>query len=255
MKTDRLILKVDPSDPQYVEKLVSLCKWSELNEKYEDMCEYLKLLVVAKNGDLTENERKLFSFGFKRFVGNLRRNWRRLPENEDKRRLQRWIDSICDSVLTLINLRILPKEKHKPTDNEAQAKANLEALTWYHKMIGDYERYKAELRPGEVSNKASAAYEKGTKIAKPLPDTNTTKLGLALNYSVHLYYIKNKTDEGVEMAVNAFDNATKHLGTLNEDELHDTSVMMKLIQDNITLWTSGGEMLPDDREDSVSFSC
>jgi len=253
MAQDRVMLKVDPSDPQYVEKLVALCKWSELNENYEEMCEYLKLLVVAKNGSLTENERKLFTFGFKRFVGNLRRSWRRLPENEDKRSLQRWIDSICDSVLSLINLRILPKEKSRRCENDAQAKSSIEALTWYHKMIGDYERYKAELRPGESSKKALQAYKKATKIAKPLPDTNTTKLGLALNYSVYLYHIKNRTEEAVDIAIDAFDNASKDLGTLNENELKDTSVMMQLIQDNLTLWTSGGEILPE--EDSISFSC
>jgi len=242
------------ADEKYVDKLLALCKWSELTERYEDMCEYLKLLLAAKEGDLSDDERNLFSVGFKSVVGNLRRSWRSLNPDDEKQNnfggyktyIQNQIDVVCNDVVRLINDTILPKENEKKGETEDLQRKEAEAKTFYHKMVGDYERYKAELRPEEKSTDASNAYEEAMKIAKPLPDTDSTKLGLALNYSVCLFEIAKDKGQAVKVAKEAFDNALKKLDELDDNDYKNSTLIMQLLRDNLTLWTSESDPPPQE---------
>jgi len=249
----------DENAPNYVEQLLNLCKWSEITDRYDDMCEYLKKLLDAKEGDLTEEERNHFSVGFKSIVGNLRRSWRSLnppdPDETQKKGIKEYqtyiqdqIDEVCNTVVGLINDKILPKEEAKVTvdSSEDEKRACAEAQTFYHKMVGDYERYKAELRPKEKSDLAANAYKKAMGIAAPLPDTDSTKLGLALNYSVCLFEIKKDKQEAVNVAKNAFDNALKKLDELDDNDYKNSTLIMQLLRDNLTLWTSEAEAPPQE---------
>jgi len=255
----------NPDEGEYVQKLLALCRWSEVTERYEDMCEYLKLLLKAKEGDLDDEQRNLFSVGFKSVVGNLRRSWRSLdPENgADKfgpyrTYIQKKIETVCGNVVELIHKPILEKEAEKRHKlEEQQEKKNnpdieelirkqAEAETFYHKMVGDYERYKAELKPDEVSTKAADAYKKATEIAEPLPDTDSTKLGLALNYSVCLFEISKEKNQAVTVAKAAFDNALKKLDELDDNDYKNSTLIMQLLRDNLTLWTSESDPPPQE---------
>jgi len=247
--SDTDIPKPDPSDAKYVEKLLSLCKVSEITDRHEDMCAYLKLLLAAKKGDLTDDERNLFSVGFKSVIGGLRRSWRALvsEQEEDDSVLKNYkdfiknqIDAVCDDVVEQITKVILPTEEGKPAETDAQKQLNAEAQTFYHKMVGDYQRYKAELRPDDPSkgDAATDAYKKAMEIAGPLSDTDSTKLGLALNYSVCLYEIAKKPSEAVDVAKLAFDNALKKLDELDDNSYKNSTLIMQLLRDNLTLWTS-----------------
>jgi len=249
--------KPDKDDDKYVDKLLALCKWSELTERYDDMCAYLKLLLDAKKGDLDDDERNLFSVGFKSVVGNLRRSWRSLNPDHDenskkdfdgyKTYIQNQINSVCDTVVDLITNTILKKEEAKEgeAENDEEKRKCAEAQTFYHKMVGDYERYKAELLgPAVKSDKASKAYKKAMEIASPLPDTDSTKLGLALNYSVCLFEIAKNKNEAVRVAKDAFDNALKKLDELDDNDYKNSTLIMQLLRDNLTLWTSESDAPP-----------
>jgi len=245
----------DKDDPEYIEKLLNLCKWSEITERYEDMCEYLQLLLKARKGDLNDEERNLFSVGFKSVVGNLRRSWRSLdPENGAekfgpyRKYIQTKIETVCGNVVNLIESPILEKEeeKRKTADTDERKRKQAEAETFYHKMVGDYERYKAELKPDEVSSKAADAYKKATDIAQPLPDTDSTKLGLALNYSVCLFEISKEKNKAVTVAKAAFDNALKKLDELDDNDYKNSTLIMQLLRDNLTLWTSESDPPPQE---------
>lgn len=236
--------KPDPTDPQYMTKVLELCKLAELTDRHEDMCQYLHMLIEAKNGDLNEDERNLFSVGFKSVVGNLRRGWRNLSQDDGadkavqsyKSFIKNRIDSVCSEVVSLITDKILPSEEGKPQGN-----SSAEAQTFYHKMIGDYERYKAELDSEGSSGsgeRATNAYKKALQIAEPLSDTDSTKLGLALNYSVCLYEIAKNKAEAVNVAKAAFDNALKKLDDLDESDYKNSTLIMQLLRDNLTLWTT-----------------
>ena len=113
---------------------------------------------------------------------------------------------------------------------------------------GDYCRYKAEIAVENedrkrVCDEANEAYNKAQEIAKEkdLPSTHPILLGLALNFSVFYYEIQNNREKACELAKKAFDDAISDLDRLNEDSYKDSTLIMQLLRDNLTLWTSDSE--------------
>lgn len=91
------------------------------------------------------------------------------------------------------------------------------------------------------------AYEDAQEIAKKgLAPTHPIRLGLALNFSVFHYEIKLSQEKACELAKTAFDEAIAELDQLSEDSYKDSTLIMQLLRDNLTLWTSeaqGGKRL------------
>ena len=71
-----------------------------------------------------------------------------------------------------------------------------------------------------------------------LPPTNPIRLGLALNYSVFYYEILTEPQLACTLAKTAFDDAISELDSLQEEQYKDATLIMQLIRDNLTLWTS-----------------
>merc|ERR1712113_203642 len=102
---------------------------------------------------------------------------------------------------------------------------------------------------GEKKNTAAEnarlAYEEAHKVAeKDLAVTHPIRLGLALNYSVFLYEVLAKPDDACKMARTAFEDAIAELDNVAEESYKDSTLIMQLLRDNLTLWTSdqeGGE--------------
>jgi len=87
--------------------------------------------------------------------------------------------------------------------------------------------------------KAQSAYQGASDIAKDkLQSTHPIRLGLALNYSVFFYEIKTSSEKACKLAKQAFDDAIAELETLDEDSYKDSTLIMQLLRDNLTLWTS-----------------
>ncbi|OWM89476.1 hypothetical protein CDL15_Pgr024224 [Punica granatum] len=76
-----------------------------------------------------------------------------------------------------------------------------------------------------------------------LPSTHPIRLGLALNFSVFYYEIMNSPERACHLAKQAFDEAIAELDTLSEESYKDSTLIMQLLRDNLTLWTSD---LPED---------
>jgi 14-3-3 protein epsilon len=126
-----------------------------------------------------------------------------------------------------------------------------ESKVFYYKMKGDYHRYLAEFATGndrkEAAENSLVAYKTASDIATTeLPPTHPIRLGLALNFSVFYYEILNSPDRACRLAKTAFDDAIAELDTLSEESYKDSTLIMQLLRDNLTLWTS--DMTADDGE-------
>jgi 14-3-3 protein epsilon len=104
-------------------------------------------------------------------------------------------------------------------------------------------RYLAEFQGGDVRKESAAkaleAYSAASSIANSdLPPTHPIRLGLALNFSVFYYEILNSPDKACHLAKQAFDDAIAELDTLSEESYKDSTLIMQLLRDNLTLWTS-----------------
>jgi 14-3-3 protein epsilon len=83
------------------------------------------------------------------------------------------------------------------------------------------------------------AYGEADVCAKAtLLPTNPIRLGLALNYSVFYYEILASPEHACKLAKCAFDEAITELDGLSEDSYKDSTLIMQLLRDNLTLWTS-----------------
>ena len=74
--------------------------------------------------------------------------------------------------------------------------------------------------------------------------THPIHLKLALNFSVLYMEILNNPELACTLAKTAFDEATAELHPLNEDSYKDSTLIMQLLWDDLTLWTldSAGEV-------------
>ena len=92
---------------------------------------------------------------------------------------------------------------------------------------------------GRIASAALDAYQSATEVASSdLPPTHPIRLGLALNFSVFYYEILNSPDRACHIAKQAFDDAIAELDTLSEESYKDSTLIMQLLRDNLTLWTS-----------------
>ena len=225
--------------------LLTLMMLCEQAERYNDMARYASDLVNL-TGQLTDEERNLFSVAFKNVVGQKRSAWRIISSIESKnnekgedsadaRMLREEVEKElleeCDRVIRLINDKLLVKSD-----------IGVEAKVFYLKMLGDYYRYQVEVTTGdkrdELAELSKKGYEGATKAAEELANTHPIKLGLALNFSVFYYEIMNDGNTASEIAKKAFDDAIAELDNLKEDSYKDSTLIMQLLRDNLTLWTS-----------------
>lgn len=237
-----------------VEKLVAKAKVAEQAERYDDMAEAMK--EITKLGhSLSPEERNLLSVAYKNVVGARRSSWRvvssiegKSDANERKKdiatkyktKIENELQEVCNVVLDLLDNHLI---------GVARSKEDNEATVFYLKMKGDYYRYLAEVEPtssdegktkkSEVMGKSEGAYKEAYELAQEaMPSTHPIRLGLALNFSVFYYEIKEAKDEACDLAKQAFDSAIAELDELKEDSYKDSTLIMQLLRDNLTLWKS-----------------
>merc|ERR1712070_352766 len=141
------------------------------------------------------------------------------------------LQKICDTILGLLDGNLIGKA------------SSGESKVFYQKMKADYYRYIAEFSEGDkmknAAESARAAYADAAKVAeKDLAVTHPIRLGLALNYSVFQYEVLSEPEEACKMARTAFEDAIAELDNVAEDSYKDSTLIMQLLRDNLTLWTS-----------------
>ncbi|KAL6250756.1 hypothetical protein RBB50_003059 [Rhinocladiella similis] len=229
-----------------------LARLCEQAERYDEMVSYMKE-VANMGGELSVDERNLLSVAYKNVVGTRRASWRIISSIEQKeeskgsekhvgiireyrQKIESELEKVCQDVLDVLDQALIPKAESG------------ESKVFYHKMKGDYHRYLAEFASGEkrkvAATAAHEAYKNATDVAQTeLTPTHPIRLGLALNFSVFYYEILNSPDRACHLAKQAFDDAIAELDSLSEESYRDSTLIMQLLRDNLTLWTSsdGGE--------------
>ncbi|KAJ7948436.1 14-3-3 protein-like protein [Quillaja saponaria] len=238
------------------ESFVYVAKLAEQAERYDEMVEAMKK-VANLDVELTIEERNLLSVGYKNVIGSRRASWRILSSIEHKeeakgnevnakrireyrQKIESELSTISNDIMTVIDEHLIPS-----------ASAG-ESTVFYYKMKGDYYRYLAEFKTAnekkEVADLSLKAYETATTAAEAdLPPTHPIRLGLALNFSVFYYEIMYSPERACHLAKQAFDEAISELDTLNEESYKDSTLIMQLLRDNLTLWTSD---ITEEGEDS-----
>jgi len=237
------------------EECVYMAKLAEQAERYDEMVEAMKR-VACMDVELTVEERNLLSVAYKNVIGSRRAAWRIVSSIETKEdnkgnekhvqrtreyrsKIEHELTAICNDILSVL-------------DDHLIASANTgESKVFYYKMKGDYHRYLAEFATGQARKEAAEnsliAYKSASDIAvTELAPTHPIRLGLALNFSVFYYETLNSPDRACQLAKQAFDDAIAELDSLSEDSYKDSTLIMQLLRDNLTLWTS--DMSIEDQE-------
>merc|ERR1719273_1162872 len=232
------------------EKEVYFAKLAEQAERYDEMANHME--NVGKTPDeLSVEERNLLSVAYKNAVGSRRAAWRIISSVMEKekskqnteqaayaqeycKKVEAELQKICDRILALLSGNLIDKA------------SSGESKVFYQKMKADYYRYIAEFKDGaekaEAAENARKAYETANDVAeKDLAVTHPIRLGLALNYSVFQYEVLSKPEEACKMARTAFEDAIAELDNVAEDSYKDSTLIMQLLRDNLTLWTSDQE--------------
>ncbi|XP_027348684.1 14-3-3-like protein C isoform X2 [Abrus precatorius] len=216
------------------DNFVYVAKLAEQAERYEEMVDAMKN-VAKLNVELTVEERNLLSVGYKNVVGARRASWRILSSIEQKeeakgndvsvkrikeyrQKVESELSNICSDIMTVIDEHLIPSS------------SSGEPSVFFYKMKGDYYRYLAEFKSGderkEAADNSMKAYQMASTTAEAeLPPTHPIRLG-----ACHL-------------AKQAFDEAISELDTLSEESYKDSTLIMQLLRDNLTLWTSD---IPED---------
>ncbi|EEB14652.1 14-3-3 protein epsilon, putative [Pediculus humanus corporis] len=222
-------------------------KLAEQAERYDEMVEAMKK-VASLDVELTVEERNLLSVAYKNVIGARRASWRIISSIEQKEEIkgteekiemirqyrlqvEKELKDICSDILDVLDKHLI------------SCASSGESRVFYYKMKGDYHRYLAEFASGndrkEAAENSLMAYKSASDIAMAdLPPTNPIRLGLALNFSVFYYEILNSPDRACRLAKAAFDDAIAELDTLSEESYKDSTLIMQLLRDNLTLWTS-----------------
>lgn len=212
-----------------------------------EMFDYVTQFSKEGKDELTIEERNILSVAFKNVVGTRRAAWRviSLIERKETKKgsitnaqkalhykqiIEKELTNKCRKILSLIEVDLVKNAKTE------------EGKVFLYKMQGDYYRYIAEYsldnEKNNAAKKAQDSYDQAQQLAiSCLQSTHPMRLGLALNYSVFFYEIKQNASQACKMARDAFDEAIADLDDIDDDFYKDATLIMQLLRDNLTLWT------------------
>ncbi|XP_012369119.1 14-3-3 protein sigma-like [Octodon degus] len=228
------------------DSLIQKAKLAEQAKHYEDVAAFMRGAAEKSEG-LSCEERNLLSMAYKNVVGSQRAAWRVLYSTEQKsneegpegkglevreyrEKMETELQGVCDTVLGLLHSYLIKEAREA------------ECHVFYLKMKDNYYHYLAEVATSDdkkrIVDSARAGYQEAMDISKKeMPPRNPIHLGLALNFAVFRYEIANSPEEAISLAKTTVDEAMADLHTLSEDSYKDSTLIMQLLRDNLSLWT------------------
>jgi len=217
--------------------------------KYDDMCNFLENEIKKRTSDFNSEERNLISNAYKDLISNPRSSLRIILAYEAKekkkdhsyylsyiieykKKIFEELKKNCSRVIKIIDEYLLKKAKDD------------EAIVFYYKMKGDYDRFIAESSEGNIKiqaeDSASKAYTEAIKRTSKLYILNPVRLELYLNYSIFLYEVLNDRIKAIDIAKKVISEADRELPNIDEDadENKDTVSLYYLLKENVECWES-----------------
>jgi len=90
----------------------------------------------------------------------------------------------------------------------------------------------------EPLQSAEISYKQAQVLASSLSPTHGSRLRANLAYATFLVDQKGSVEEALVLAKTSFDDAISELDTLSEDSYKDSTLIMQLLRDKLTLWTA-----------------
>ena len=219
---------------------------------YKDGISFIKESLKTKS-DLTKAEIDVFSSCFKKYLNSSRNAIRTLDDilaekekivtlnpqkfdnfkqaiEEHKNVLIDELTATSNDVLMLIDSALIP------------TCSNTTCLIYLNKLKGDFYRYlsefaqSSEIKEGH-SGRAKAAYEAALlAVNDELLPSDPLYLGLVLNYAVFQYEILGHKEDAIDKLDTSYNDALRFLEDLDESQYKESTIMLQLLRDNITLW-------------------
>ena len=234
-----------------MEELVYWSKLADQAGRYNDMVGYMAK-VIKSVPELNQEERNMLNTAYRNVIGVRRTAWRFLMNTEGKEdsrgnsknaelarayklKIEDELNGLCQEALEIVS-EILNK---KHNDSEGRV--------FFLKMMGDFYRYMAEyqtLGPNKqkygtgAADNASRSYQEALKNSFDLETTHPVRLGLALNYAVFLYEVKELASDANNIARQAFDSAMEDIESTNEEYKNESMAIIQLIRDNMAIWNA-----------------
>ena len=246
---------------QQIEEFVFMARIAEQAERFDDMANFLKIVVDNKGIEMSIDERALLSVAWKNVVAAKRMTWRTIvavsgnPKylvytdalNEYKAKLEQQVNDKCTTIINTIKNNILKKKTNKSIEDQknlgiTQIKVD-EAKAFFYKMIADNYRYIAEMHEGKQQEQAIKdaleAYEEALKV--PLKACNPIKLSICLNMSVFHFEVNNDLPKAAEVSDGALQQALQQIDELSEEQFKEAKAIIDQIKENLSNWKEDEE--------------
>ncbi|KAL5238109.1 hypothetical protein ACI65C_005519 [Semiaphis heraclei] len=248
------------------EKYLWQAKLAQEANRFEEMAQYMR--NVAECGvPMTKDEDNMLAAAYKNVLDTKRSSRRTLLTIEQKDGITPWeatvvshyrariddeLRALCNEVLTLVDNWLMSDQSDTSDPSTG---------VFYWKLCADYNRYAAEVidDPGDraaVVAISRDAYERADRLGrKNLRPIDPIRLGLMLNYSVFLYQVCQQRRQGHDVAKHAFDEALAEIDTIDDSTYDDSTLILRLIRDNLTIWIqeNGGESYARAAEDQTAL--
>lgn len=246
-----LVIKEDADCAGFVrDDFIYLAKMSEQCERFDEMLGFVRKFISLTDKMLTPDEKSVLAVAYKNAVGNRRaelrvltvieqKEQRRTNMNEEglarisnyKKVIEKELTELCYELIDLIDKRLLPLSKFPINE------------IYFKKMRGDYHRYLAEFMVEEdcssIIESCEKSYLEADKLAKNnIPPTHPLRLGLQLNMSVFEYEVLQRPGRAIQIASTAIDEAFANIDKIKEENFKESTLIMQLLRDNLTLWSS-----------------
>lgn len=237
-------LKAYPDKEQARRAMMVMAKAAEKMERFGDMCQIMRELVkfvAMQRKELTSAERVLVGVAFKNTVGQLRGAHRMVwtsdqfsaAANHYKNHIEAQLTTFCQTSLDLFAMV-----------NKASG-LSTESRVFALKLQADFQRYLTEISLEEgaeaspASQRALDLYQHAMQLAESkLEATDPMRLGVAINYAVCCQVVFKDTKQACQLAKTAFNQSIAKLDEVEDDQYKDSTLLMQMLRDNLTLWTA-----------------